>query len=1009
MTTTVRHPKTTANPLLARPDGSRATSAWLNARRNEAEAALQHMHKHATHSYALLGPNNTPEVNGALVSKYPYNSDLYRVLLADWHGEAVLPLLEERISSTICLRLVCTFHTDAAQALLMRHVDQPAVRAAVIDRSRRWPVDTLRRLLAQAPSRTQAAAQVLLKLVDEHPDWLAALQTQLAQAPADDAQASAERKVLERLLSAPAERIPDASPDELPPILRQPPWANRKAQPPLPMLALHALPDEAVVHWDRWQLTPPHGTPKQVVEYDFRRENFNESLSPEASAQTQATENPHCPWSIPKKALFLLGVPPQRLDAVLAAEALQPYDLRSFPTKWCSDRLSYLAVLSDGLAMSTLRQWIHPASQRTPDDWGFNSHYGSIFSAFIDLAHHFRHLGPAFTKLLLQQSLHKLQKNWVPFLNILESVDLAAWMSKVGYPSRYHRAYVQQWLNQYPACAAQALIPLAVGTDPAQYGHARHHLHWLARNGHRQAIDAQAARHGPAAVQAVAQLLAVPLECLLPDKLPTAQPKWLALHALPPLLLAGSGQAVPQAQVPAVLMCMALSKGGLPYEGLRLVEQALTPDSLSRFALALFKQWEANDSPTKDRWIFEQQGRLGNDATARALAQSIRQWRAGLNRIRAYEGLEMLAEIGTDTALMLLHGFAQQARFGDLTDRATQAIQRVANERDLTMDQLTDRTVPTLGLNERGLLVLDFGPRQFQAHLTPDLTPLLADAEGRPLKTLPKPNAQDSATQAKDAAADWKDFKKQLKTVASAQIARLENAMCQQRRWTANEFIPFFVRHPLLRTLTQRLVWAAFDASGQLLGCLRIAEDLTLVDVADEPFDLDTLPEGSHLGLPHPLELPEAVRNAWGQLLADYGIAQPFEQLARPLHTLTADELTRADLPRYADRRVGTGSLLGLENRGWKRHAGDGGMIDHFAKPVATDLVARLCIEEGEWFIAGPPPAGDVSHTLRGLYLIRSASSNTTATATPPRWAELPPIAQAEMLRDLEKMAWHTH
>ncbi|MDZ4127647.1 MAG: hypothetical protein U1E02_26290, partial [Hydrogenophaga sp.] len=122
-----------------------------------------------------------------------------------------------------------------------------------------------------------------------------------------------------------------------------------------------------------------------------------------------------------------------------------------------------------------------------------------------------------------------------------------------------------------------------------------------------------------------------------------------------------------------------------------------------------------------------------------------------------------------------------------------------------------------------------------------------------------------------------------------------------------------------------------------------------------------------------------------------------------------ADELTRADLPRYADRLVGTGSLLGLENRGWKRHAGDGGMIDHFAKPVAPGLVARLCIEEGEWFIAGPPPAGDVSHTLRGMYLIRSASSNTTATAAPPRWAELPPIAQAEMLRDLEKMAWHTH
>lgn len=342
--------------------------------------------------------------------------------------------------------------------------------------------------------------------------------------------------------------------------------------------------------------------------------------------------------------------------------------------------------------------------------------------------------------------------------------------------------------------------------------------------------------------------------------------------------------------------------------------------------------------------------------------------------------------------------------------RATEAIQRVADERGLTLDELADRTVPTLGLDERGGKVLDFGPRQFQIRLTPELAPLLTDAQGVLLKTLPKPNSQDDATLAKEAAADWKDFKKQLQTVASAQVVRLEHAMCQQRRWSVAEFERFFVQHPLLRGLVQRLVWAVFGADGGLHTTLRVAEELECVALDERVLDLHALPEGHRIGLPHPLELPPALRQSWGQLLADYAILQPFEQLARPLYTLEGDELTRADLPRYAERHVGTGSLLGLENRGWKRHAGDGGQIDHFAKPVAPGWVAELWIE-ADWYIAGPPPTGE-SLKLTGLHLRRSGLNLPTDPATAPitacTWAELPPIARAEMLRDLEKMAWHT-
>ena len=130
---------------------------------------------------------------------------------------------------------------------------------------------------------------------------------------------------------------------------------------------------------------------------------------------------------------------------------------------------------------------------------------------------------------------------------------------------------------------------------------------------------------------------------------------------------------------------------------------------------------------------------------------------------------------------------------------------------------------------------------------------------------------------------------------------------------------------------------------------------------------------------------------------------QPFEQLARPTFILPAAESARPDLPHYVDRRVGTGSLLGLEARGWKRQAGDGGMIECFEKPLTQDLCVSLTFDDG-WFIAGTPPENE-SHRIRS---IRLSPAGFVAPTTLPNFADLPAIMVSELIRDLEKMAWHT-
>lgn len=116
-----------------------------------------------------------------------------------------------------------------------------------------------------------------------------------------------------------------------------------------------------------------------------------------------------------------------------------------------------------------------------------------------------------------------------------------------------------------------------------------------------------------------------------------------------------------------------------------------------------------------------------------------------------------------------------------------------------------------------------------------------------------------------------------------------------------------------------------------------------------------------------------------------------------------AQKSVRSDLPRYTGRRVGTGSLLGLKNRGCKRQAG-GGDIEGFAKPLSEYLCVSLESDDG-WFIAGSLPENE-KHRIRALQLSHAARF---AASTPlPHFADLPAIMVSELIHDLEKMAWHT-
>ncbi|RVX43858.1 WGR domain-containing protein [Nonomuraea polychroma] len=493
----------------------------------------------------------------------------------------------------------------------------------------------------------------------------------------------------------------------------------------------------------------------------------------------------------------------------------------------------------------------------------------------------------------------------LPFAAPEVAALMAEWLTRL----KSVRATALAWLARHPEAAARALIPPALGKPGPARRQAEQALAALAAGGSRDAVAEAAAGYGPVAEAAVADMLSAdPLDAL-PAKMPVL-PEWADVALVTPIHLRGDAGALPAEAARHVITMLAISQPGNAYAGLALVKEACDGRSLAEFAWALFQRWQAAGYPSKESWVMDALALLGDDETVRRLTPLIRTWPGEGGHARAVAGLDLLAAIGSEVALMHLHGIAEKVKFSGLKNRARQKMDEVAAELGLTPQELADRLVPDFGLSADGSLTLDYGRRQFVVGFDEQLKPYVTDAAGKRLKNLPKPGANDDPELAPAAYQRFAGLKKDVRAVAADNIHRLEQAMVNRRRWSGEEFKRLLVGHPLLWHIVRRLVWGLYDPSGRLTGALRVAEDRSFADVEDDTL---TLPDDAVVGVPHPLELGEELA-AWAEVFADYEILQPFPQLGR--ETYGPDEALLAEI---GAARIPTGAVIGLERRGWRR------------------------------------------------------------------------------------------
>lgn len=860
---------------------------------------------------------------------------------------------------------------------VLRHINHPFALTLLIrvaGHTKRCH-DRMTKACAAFPHAALAALAELLVQKEEN-SWRIMLMTMLISQPTLAEQvipwlstpAVAVLKSCQQQLTQPSNH---ASADLLPAIVVSPPWLSKKKKSPIPVLDLAPLNLESIctitdteakefqTHWDWEPHKPSEGAKNFLYSLGYRRWDFD------TYKYIGASDSAIDAW--------------EREDFATLIQMFKAHHA-PYQGEWHLNSLPFLPM------------------QKAIKLWEFLSK--EPHTAIKPVMLYLRLAGMSG----FLHSFSRYPQEGFAVANYFAATELAPAVARAFNKLKTLRQDASSWLLKYPEHAITGLLPAALGKTGEAQDNARAALRMLTENGHQPLLQEIARRYNqPEVTDAVNALLALDPLDNHPTKIPTLPTFYQPSLWTRPLLKANA-QSLPDSALLHLGEMLRFPQEEALYPGLLQVKDACTTDSLAEFAWDLFTAWQTAGAPSKESWAFTALGVLGNDDTARKLTPLIRAWPGESQHKRATVGLDILAAIGSDITLMQLNGIAQKLKFKALQERAKEKIANIAESRELTVAELEDRLAPDLGLDDNGSLLLDFGPRQFTVSFDETLKPFVRDASGSRLKDLPKPNKSDDELQANNAVNRYKLLKKDARTVAAQQVARLESAMCLRRRWSPENFQLFLVEHPLVRHLTRRLIWGVYSAENQLLACFRVAEDNSY-STADD--DLFTLPEGDiSIGIPHVLEISPTDAAAFGQLFADYELLPPFRQLDRNSYALTEAERNASELTRWAGRKCPSGRVMGLANKGWMRgEPQDGGWIGWMIKPLGR---WSLIMEIDEGFAVGMSPAElSAEQLLSKLWLWEGKAesygwgSNSTQEA---QFSVLDAITASELINDIEAL-----
>ena len=393
---------------------------------------------------------------------------------------------------------------------------------------------------------------------------------------------------------------------------------------------------------------------------------------------------------------------------------------------------------------------------------------------------------------------------------------------------------------------------------------------------------------------------------------------------------------------------------------------------------------------------------FGDQRTLPSLTEPIKSWAENARHKLAEYAAQAVALVPGDEALMMLDSLANRYRskFKNIGKACKAALEEAASARGVSLDELADMIVPTLGFNAE--YQRDLPDTEVKVVLQPDfkVTFFYPDTE--------KETKSPPSTLSDNAKEDIKTLKKLIRETVKGQTARLELSLVRQRSWTTKRWSELFEQHPILQSFASCLVWRSLTADGAGNRLFRRYPNGLLADAAGELVELD---ESDHtIVMVHPLDLDAETLLAWQEHLGRMNVAPPFSQLDRPTVALDPKHGNRRTLATAEGKSVSCGTFRSrAERRGWIR----GSVVD----------AGGICA----YYKSYPGAGVDVFVGVEGMYVGQDAQEiiklgtaffvkeesvatgsytyDEPSSADDPRviaFADVPPIVYSETVSDLE-------
>ncbi len=351
---------------------------------------------------------------------------------------------------------------------------------------------------------------------------------------------------------------------------------------------------------------------------------------------------------------------------------------------------------------------------------------------------------------------------------------------------------------------------------------------------------------------------------------------------------------------------------------------------------------------------------------------------------------EVMAGIGQPATLQVVIAASVRSKQKGTQARAAEIAARYAEDRGWSVTDLADRTVPTAGFDDDGVLELPCGEdgKLYTARLDAMLAIHVFNPDGKAVKGLP--GGDDEAT--REAKKAFSAAKKELAQVIDLQGSRLFEAMCVERAWPVDDWRLAFHDHRVMRRLIERLVWQGLDDNGDPLGLFRPTQEGDFTDAEDNPVAIDDF---AKVRLAHGALVDAATCAAWSAHLTDYEIKPFLAQFDAVRAPLTDDAREAEAIFDRQGWKADSMTYRGLsEKRGYQRVTGDGGGCNEYAKTFPSHGITATIRHTGSYAV-------DENNAV-ALKELRFAKEGHRGTF---RLKDVPPVMLAECRADYHAIA----